>query len=219
MEKESLFYPEDESRITNKNIIDSYLRRGFGSMNKNDFEVWIFSQLMLSRFIGKSNYEISVELKIPESKVKRLRYEADLKYSNNSADSYFQKLNALLEKSTIKENGESIRFVIEDVSLRYFLDSHLKKDGRFSDTSFNSEIVTIDLDDLEYLLCQVNPNKELKEKLEKLGKGNSKDKITLKGIVKKYLETSIEEGSRIITNKIVNLSIQGIVQIIPHLFA
>lgn len=108
-------------------ILDLYLKRGFGSMNKNDFEVWIFSQLIASRFMDKSNYEISLELKIPESKVKRLRYEADLKYSDNSADVYFKKLDTLLKKSIVKENGESVRFVIEDVSLRHFLDSKLKK--------------------------------------------------------------------------------------------
>lgn len=198
-------------------VLDLYLKRGFGSMNKNDFEVWIFSQLLTSRFNDKSNYEISLELKIPESKVKRLRYEADLKYSNNSADEYFKKLDALLKKSILKENGESIRFVIEDVSLRYFLDSHLKKDGRFSDTSFNSEIVTIDLDDLEYLLCQVNPSGELKEKFESLGRNKANNNISLKELIKKGLEASAKEGGKIITSKIVDLSIAGITQIISHL--
>ena len=47
-------------------------------MNKNDFEVFIFNEY---RKRGrKSNREMSLELKIPESKVKRLAYEADLKY-------------------------------------------------------------------------------------------------------------------------------------------
>ena len=62
-------------------IIDQYLARGFGSMNKNDFEVWIFHYLMQHQLKDKSNYDISVALKIPEQKVKRLRYESELKYS------------------------------------------------------------------------------------------------------------------------------------------
>lgn len=61
-------------------VIDQYLARGFGTMNKNDFEVWIFHYLMQHRLQGKSNYDISVALKIPEQKVKRLRYESELKY-------------------------------------------------------------------------------------------------------------------------------------------
>ena len=51
--------------------------KGFGSMNKNDFEVFIFSRLLqIERFKGKSNYDLSILLHIPESKIKRLRYEA-----------------------------------------------------------------------------------------------------------------------------------------------
>lgn len=49
-------------------FIDEYVNRGFGSMNKNDLEVWIFDYLLQGRLTGMSNYEISVELRIPESK-------------------------------------------------------------------------------------------------------------------------------------------------------
>ena len=54
--------------------ISKYLERGFGSMNKNDFEVWIFHYLLQNELNGKSNFDISVELRIPEQKVKRLKY-------------------------------------------------------------------------------------------------------------------------------------------------
>lgn len=60
-------------------VLQAYVERGFGSMNKNDFEVWIFSQLMDGELKGKSNYDISTLLRMPESKVKRLAYEALLK--------------------------------------------------------------------------------------------------------------------------------------------
>ena len=63
-------------------IIDRYLKRGFGSMNKNDFEVWIFYFLLHNQLKGMGNYDISLELRIPESKVKRLKYEAELKYGS-----------------------------------------------------------------------------------------------------------------------------------------
>lgn len=56
-----------------RSVINEYLSRGFGSMNKNDFEVWIFNYLLQERLKGKSNYDISIELKIPEQKVKRLK--------------------------------------------------------------------------------------------------------------------------------------------------
>lgn len=48
--------------------IQQYLDRGFGSMNKNDFEVWIFNYLLQTKLKGKGNYAISIELRMPESK-------------------------------------------------------------------------------------------------------------------------------------------------------
>ena len=62
-----------------RDAIDAYLNRGFGSMNKNDFEVFIFNELLRNPLYGKyMDYDFSVMLRIPESKVKRLRYEANL---------------------------------------------------------------------------------------------------------------------------------------------
>ena len=64
-------------------LIKKYIDQGFGSMNKNDFEVAIFNEWMKAEGQDKSNYEISLALRIPETKVKRLKYEAELKYCDN----------------------------------------------------------------------------------------------------------------------------------------
>ena len=72
-----------------KSAIEAYLQRGFGSMNKNDFEVWIFNELLKTKLAGLSNYAISVELKLPEQKVKRLKYEATLRYGNTSDEQVY----------------------------------------------------------------------------------------------------------------------------------
>lgn len=56
-----------------ENVIQLYLKRGFGSMNKNDFEVWIFNEwrkLQDKKDKNLSDYAISKELKISETKVK-----------------------------------------------------------------------------------------------------------------------------------------------------
>ena len=53
-------------------------------MNKNDFEVYIFNQIITDpNYAGKNDYELSTELAIPQAKVKRLRYESNLKYGRN----------------------------------------------------------------------------------------------------------------------------------------
>lgn len=194
-----------------KYIIDQYVERGFGSMTKNDFEVWIFYYLLQNHFKEKGNYDISVELRIPESKVKRLRYEAELKYGNpQNTNKYTEAFEALLTKSILKEDGSCVQFVVENLQLRKYLDSILKKGGRFSNTSFNKEIVSIDIDDLEFLLQTLWPNNNWsivnKKAEEKLGKNH----VTLRDILKTFVLSAVQQTGKII----VNLTYSGIVSLI-----
>lgn len=46
--------------LTLNEVISKYLEKGFGTMNKNDFEVWIFHYLLEHELQGKKNYEISM---------------------------------------------------------------------------------------------------------------------------------------------------------------
>lgn len=141
-------------------------------MNKNDFEVWIFHHLMTNVYAGLNHYEISLKLKIPESKVKRLHYEADLKYGQQDDEANFKALYAHLKKVHFNKNADHISFVIEDMSLRKFLDSKLKSMGRYSDSSFNREIVSISLDDLSSILNLDKQNKNQIDDILKLAKSN-----------------------------------------------
>lgn len=172
-----------------KTVIDKYIDKGFGSMNKNDFEVWIFHYLMENKFQGRRNYEISIDLKIPESKVKRLRYEAELKYGKASSERNYHRVCEQLKKVHFKKGGKCIQFVIEDIYLRKYLDSILKADGRFSDSSFNSEIVSMDYDDLNFFF---NYNLEGKREIEKILKDAKKrlndDNLTFKTLMVKVAE-------------------------------
>ena len=141
--------------------ITEYFDRGFGSFTKNDFEVLIFQSLLENDKDIKSNYYYSQLLRIPLTKVKRLRYEADLKYGKilTSQSEYrenkLKQFNNLIKAAKFKVTDKNkIQFSIEDLSLRRFLEELLKKDGSFADSSFNSEIVTISIDDLLILLNQ-----------------------------------------------------------------
>lgn len=184
-----------------ESVIDKYINRGFDSMTKNDFEVWIFYYLLQNQLKGKDNYDISVQLRIPESKVKRLRYESELKYGNpQDIKIYLEAFETLLKKSILKEDGSCVQFVVEDFQLRKFLDSILKKGGRFSNTSFNKEIVSIDIDDLEYLLQTLWPNNDwsiIKKNAEdKLNKNH----ITLREILKSFVLSSVQQVGKIVVD-------------------
>lgn len=195
-------------------IIDQYLNRGFGSMNKNDFEVWIFNYLLNNRFIDESNYDISIKLRIPESKVKRLRYEAELKYCDlQNEESYKNALGKILEKSILKKDGNYVQFIIEKIQLRKYLDSILKKDGRFTDSSFNSEIVTIDVDDFEYLVEIIWPDENWKAIYNLANMKLNNKSSTFKDIFKSFCK-----GIGTQTGKnIVNLTFSGILELVKSL--
>lgn len=195
-------------------IIDQYLNRGFGSMNKNDFEVWIFNYLLNNRFIDESNYDISIKLRIPESKVKRLRYEAELKYCDlQNEESYKNALGKILEKSILKKDGNYVQFIIEKIQLRKYLDSILKKDGRFTDSSFNSEIVTIDVDDFEYLVEIIWPGENWKAIYNLANMKLNNKSSTFKDIFNSFCK-----GIGTQTGKnIVNLTFSGILELVKSL--
>lgn len=136
-------------------FITNYLNRGWGSMNKNDFEVYIFNEIITDpNYAGMNDYGLSIALSIPQSKVKRLRYEANLKYGKNNAEFYSQQFRALLQeaKPQAVNNGKAVKFCMENKGLYLYIDNLLKQDGRFGDRSFNSELMVISMEDLVYLL-------------------------------------------------------------------
>lgn len=164
-------------------IINDYLKRGFGTMTKNDFEVWIFHQLLCGQLHGKTNREISVALRIPDSKVKRLRYEADLKWGTpNDDSSYHDALVTVIEKARLIKEKKQIQFVIEDTALLKYLDARMKRANVSWDKSFNSENISIDFEQYE-TFCKEVLTKEYKEAIDFL-----KDKFKYENSIAKLFK-------------------------------
>ena len=168
---------------TMENFIKEYLKRGFGSMTKNDFEVWIFHQLLCGQLHGKTNREISVALRIPDSKVKRLRYEADLKWGSPDDDSsYHDALVAVVKKARLINEKKQIQFVIEDTALLKYLDSRMKHANVSWDKSLNSENISIDFEQYE-TFCKEVLTKEYQEATDFL-----KEKLKYENSIAKFFK-------------------------------
>lgn len=198
-----------------KHFIESYISRGFGSMTKNDFEVYIFNWLIAidKDYKDLSDYDLSIRLRIPISKVKRLRYEASLKYQKNEKDSRKQqiveKLTELLKVCKYRETEKGgISFVVNDKFLREYLQNYLNQNGRFFDSSFNSNIVSIATTDFIFLLENLLLSEEDKKQIMKFAKDSLEDKKdfpktffellknTGKGFCKHFAEDKLgEEGA------------------------
>lgn len=175
-------------------FLTTYLKKGFGSMTKNDLEVWVFNELLKDpEKTNYSDYDFSIELRIPQTKVKRLRYEAGLVYNTKNAEEYKKEFLLLLRKAKVKStNAELIQFSMEDKGLYLYIDSILKKGGRFSDRSHNNEIMQISRNDLVYLLENCLITKEEQEEIIKKCKEITNQDIAFSEIMKKLIEKFVE---------------------------
>lgn len=158
---------KDDSNFSE--IVRKYLKRGFGSFNKNDFEVYIFNWLVHNEFNDMSDFEISRELQIPESKIKRMRYEASLKYEKLEPNDYSELLLQALKSAKYREGSAEykISMSISNKNLRLYLQDLLNKDGRFYDSSFNANIVTMPVADLIFVLDELIITESDKESIMK----------------------------------------------------
>lgn len=198
--------------------IEAYCEHGFGSMNKNDFEVFIFSHLLqMENYKGKSNYELSLQLRIPETKIKRLRYEAALRYPDPDND-YKTQVYELLKNAQLREAGKKIAFQVEDVILKSYISSILKQKGRIIDFSFNRELVVLHSEDFEYLAEEVYPKGEYDEihkRVQKLQSQNGSNKITWKVVFEKIFEGAAKGTVSAVA---ANLTRMGLMDLIAKYF-
>ena len=170
-------------------FINVYLQNGFGMMNKSELEILIFHLLRNDDFCNqKSIFGISRVLHIPESKVRKLIYEADLRYGDIS-DSYVRdEFFACLNKAHFQTANNKIEFPLDDKLVRSAIDDKLKSMGYFSDTSHNRDVFSIHIDAFIALIDVYYPAENKDEVLKKC-KGVVKDSndITFKGILKVFL--------------------------------
>ena len=138
-----------------KNILDR-----FGTLNKNDYEVLIYYLLQKysDQVSKKTPFATSVNLRIPESKIKRLAYEAELIYGEYDRERLISDFFEILYNSTPVAKGKALCFAITDKYLRLAIQSELYSIGSFGDYSFNSDIITISFSSLMSLLEELNKN-------------------------------------------------------------
>jgi len=71
---------KEEENFAN-DFLDDYLAIGFGSLLKREIDVLMMDLLLKYTDIqNMGNFDLSLKLKLTESKIKNLKYEANLKY-------------------------------------------------------------------------------------------------------------------------------------------
>lgn len=142
----------DEAAFT-EFFLETALRNGFDSLKKRDLDVLLFH--CLSKYgdlAQKSNNELSLLLQVPETKVASLTREARLRFGNINDEWVRDQTIALLARSKLEVRKEQIKLPVEDPLLKDCINAKLKSIGRFGDSSFNSEILSIDVHSFGELL-------------------------------------------------------------------
>lgn len=182
-----------------KVFLDNYLKFGLGSMPKSDIDALVMHLLDAYGPNGSgplatlSNQTVSERLKTPVTKIKKLRYDAALKFGGRIEDQAMGRLLAALSKASLEHDGEKVCLIIEDSLAKNWLQGQLKIHQHIFDYSFNTEIVKVSSTGLFQVLETVFNNDEL-EKFKKGYESAKKEKTAeervkaFKGVAKKFAE-------------------------------
>lgn len=148
-------------------FLNHYLQLGLGSMPKADIDALVMHLLDQHGLDGSgplarlNNQTVSERLKTPVAKVKKLRYEAALKFGGRVEDQAAGRLLAALANASLEPQGDKICLIIEDTLAKNWLQGQLKIYQHIFDHPFSTEIVRVSADGLFQVLESLFGKKEL----------------------------------------------------------
>lgn len=130
-------------------FLGRYLTFGLGAMPKSDIDALVM--LLLDKYgfddsgplASLSNQAVSEKLKTPVTRVKKLRYEAALKFGGDVEQEARARLLAALWNASLEPDNNKICLIIEDALAKNWLQGQLKANAQIFDHSFNTEIIKV----------------------------------------------------------------------------
>ena len=170
-----------------KQFLEQYLKNGMGSMSKPDIDALVMH--LLDNYISNSsgaglgnlsNQTVSETLRAPVTKIKKLRYDAGLKYGGRVEDEAKRRFIAALSNSLFDLESGKINLIIEDSLAKNWLQGQLKNHGQYFEHTFNTEAVSIIPDGFFRVLQIVLPDQDVeafREKFNELQQEKNREKI------------------------------------------
>jgi hypothetical protein len=182
--------PPESCEAFVKEFLDTVLARGFGSLTKGELDVLSFQLLQKhAGLTSRSAHEISILLRLPESKVTRLRYEATLRHDSYSEKVHKERLRQLFHVARFEIEKHQMTFCVEDKFLRLEIQDRLQRKGGFSDSSFNPALVRVSIEAFVELLHESYDEKNIAAIEKEINKARKKsDHLSTKAMFQKYLE-------------------------------
>lgn len=164
---------------------------------------------------GYPNQAASEILRLPLSRIKRLRYEGGLKFCGNPEAEGRQRFvrlldNAGLELDSKQESGAKIVFVVEDMLAKNWIQGKIKEHRGIFDSSFNSEIIKVDPEVFFHLLHKLLPGlavKEFEQRYNDLLRKSKREKLVsgFKALLSSFVSSIAEAGGAAVTSALLAL--------------
>lgn len=171
----------DQSKKVLTEFLEVYLDKGFGVMTKTDIEILLYHVFRNNELLTGKCFDDSFALQITEAKARKLIYESQIKYSDRDKDALVlhlrKSVGECLTRAYFSNNNKIIKFTIEDKYLRIALNAYLREHDYFADTSFNTDIVSIDENAFVKLVTLLVPNYQTDAVMEKLKEITIKEEI------------------------------------------
>ncbi len=147
-------------------FLESYLKFGLGSMSKSDIDALVMA--LLDRYgdgsgamASLSNQTVSERLRTPVARVKKLRYEAALKFGGRVEEQAMGRLLAALASATLEPQDDKVCLIIEDSLAKNWLQGQLKIHQQIFDHPFSTEIIRVSASGLFAVLDTVFDKSQL----------------------------------------------------------
>ena len=178
-------------------FFEFYTAPAFGARSKSEIDLKVFELLRRRGDIDDDYYNVSRKLKITPTRAKNLILNAKLRRESENYDEKFIDLLKDLKFKISVNSNEIILLYVPDILFREHIKAILKQKGIIWDSSFNSEIVKIRLDDfldIVYEKLKFKDNLIINWEIEK---PKIKEKIfsQLKDVCKGMLSVIIEQIS------------------------
>ena len=159
-----------------KLFLENYLKFGLGSMSKSDIDALVIHLLdrygtesyepfsSLGPLSNLKNQQASERLKAPVSRIKKLRYEAALKFEESLEMQAKGRLLASLRQASLETQNDGgtdrVHLIIEDALAKNWLQGKLKEERLIFDGSFNTEIIKVNAEHFFEVLAVIFESKE-----------------------------------------------------------
>ena len=168
MEKENyyekLFINNEVKATAFDKIAKKYFYGNFGTMSKSDFETLLFSEYFdvvkenYKNSFDYSDYELSKQLGISQSKVTNLKIRKELQYPNEKSNWWKDEL-LKLSKNAKYDKGK-VRLCILDKTVFLEAKNAVEKNGSFIEMTLTNNLLQLDTVDYILLMTECSDNKD-----------------------------------------------------------